>query len=124
MLYCTLEYFYFQHYRIGDTHIQAMDLSTADGVYSQINRSTTGAPHHTSNTLPHTYSSLVNVQQNSTNEEELPLNYSAIGFEENMAGEMSQFPVAHKPEPMVVYSTVVRQTSGEKVTVKTMHKKA
>ena len=109
---------------MGNTHIQAMDLSTADGVYSQVDRSTTGVSHHTSNSLPTTYSSLVNVQQNSTNEEELPPNYSAIGFEENMAGEINQLPVAHKPEPMVVYSTVVRQTSGEKVTVKTMHKKA
>ena len=108
---------------MGNTHIHALDLSTADGVYSQINRSTTGVPHHTSNTLSHTYSSLVNVQQNSTKEEELPPNYSVIGFEENMAGEMNQLPIAHKPEPMVVYSTVVRQTSGEKVTVKTMHKK-
>ena len=106
-----------------NTHIQAMDLSTADGVYSQIDRSTTGVPHHTSNTLPHTYSSLVNVKQNGVNEE-LPPNYSAIGFEENMAGEMNQLPVVHKPEPIVVYSTVVRQTSGEKVTVKTMHKQA
>ena len=116
--------FFFQCYRMGNTHIQAVDLSTADGVYSQIDRSTTGVPHYTSSTLPHTYSSLVNVQQNSTNEEKLPPNYSAIGFEENMTGEMNQLPVVHKPEPMVVYSTVVRQTSGEKVTVKTMHKKA
>ena len=109
---------------MGNTNIQAMDLSTADGVYSQIDRSTNEGPQHTSNTLPHTYSSLVNVEQNCTNEEELPPNYSIIGFEENMAGEMNQVPVTHKPEPMVVYSTVVRQTSGEKVTVKTMHKKA
>ena len=106
---------------MGNIHIQAMDLSTTDGVYSQIDRSTTGRPHHTSNTLSHTYSSLVDVKQNSANEEKLPPNYSAIGFEENMAGEMNQLPVALKPEPMVVYSTVVRQTSGEKVTVKTMH---
>ena len=49
-----------------------MDFSTADGVYSQINGRTTEVSHHTSNTLPHTYSSsLVNVQQNNTNEEEL-----------------------------------------------------
>ena len=108
---------------MGNTHIQDMNLSTADGVYSQIDRSTTGVQHHNSNTLSHTYSSLVNVQQNSANEE-LPPNYSAIGFEENMAGQMNQLPIAHKPEPMIVYSTVVRQTSGEKVTVKTMHKKA
>ena len=103
---------------MGDTHIQAMDLSTADGVYSQIDRSTTGVPHHTSNTLPHTYSSLVNVQQNSTNEEELPQNCSVITVKENIA---YQFPVAHKPDPMVVYSSVVRQTSGEKVSVKNKH---
>ena len=87
--------------------MQAQDLSTADAVYSQIDRSKTGVPHHTSNTLPQTYSSLVNVQQNNANEEELPPNYSVIGFAENMAGEMNQPPIAHKPEPMVVYSTVV-----------------
>ena len=106
---------------MGNTHIQALDLSKADDFYSQIDRSTTGVPHHTSNTLvlSHAYNSLVNVQQNSTNEEKLPHNCSVIGFE-----EMNQIPVAHKPEPMVVYSTVVRQTSGEKVTVKTMHKQA
>ena len=109
--------------RVGDAHIQAMDLSIADGVYSQIDRSTTGAPHHTSNILSHTYSSLVNVQQNSKNEEELLPNYSARGFEENMTGEINQALIVHKPEPIVVYSTVVRQTSGEKVTVKTTHQK-
>ena len=98
--------------------MQAMDLSIADDVYNQIDRSTTGVPHHTSNTLPTTYSSLVNVQQNSTNKEELPQNCSVIEFEE-------MNPVVHKAESMVVYSTVVRQTSGEKVTVKTiMHKQA
>ena len=104
---------------MGNTHIQALDLSTVDDAYSQIDRSTTGVPHHTSNMLSHAYSSLVNVKQNSTNEEELPQNYSVIGFK-----EMNQPPVAHKPDPMVVYSTVIRQTSGEKVTVKTMHKQA
>ena len=99
--------------------MQALGLSTADGVYSKIDRSTTGAPHHTSNTLLHTISSLINVKQNSTNEEELPQNCSVITVEENIA---YQFPIAHKPEPMVAYSTVVRQMSGEKVIVKTMHK--
>ena len=102
-------YFFFQYYRMGDTRIQAMDFSTADNVYGQID---------TSNTLPTTNSSLVNVQQNSTNEEELPQNCSVITFEENIA---YQFPVDHKSEPMV---TVERQTSGEKVTVKTMHEQS
>ena len=97
-VYCNV-YFYFQHYRMGNTHIQTLDLSTADDAYSQIDRSTTGAPHHTSNTLSHTCSSLVNVQQNSTNEK-LPQNCSIITVEENIA---YQFPVAHKAEPMVVY---------------------
>ena len=76
--------------------MKALDLSTADGVYSQIDRSTTGVPHHTSNTLPHTYSTLVNVQQKSGNAE-LFQNYSVITVEENIA---YQFPVAYKPEPM------------------------
>ena len=104
---------------MGNTHIQPLDLSRADGVYSQNDRSTTGVPHLNSNTLSHAYSSLVNVQQKSGSEKKLPQDYSVIGFE-----EMNQLPVAHKPEPIVVYSTVVRQTSGEKVTVKTMHKQA
>ena len=93
-IHVTNEYFFFQHYRMGNTHIQALDLSTADGVYCQI---TTGVPQHTSNTLPHTYSSLVNVQQNSRNEKMLPQKCSEINVEENIA---YQFPVAHNPLPM------------------------
>ena len=63
--------------------VQITDLSTADGVYSTLDReeTTTEIPHHLNTPALPTYSSLADVQQNTPNIEDLPLNYDMVRLE-------------------------------------------
>ena len=67
--------------------VQITDLSSTDGVYSTLDReeTTTEIPHHLNTPALPTYSSLADVQQNTSNVEDLPLNYDMVRLE-NMSG--------------------------------------
>ena len=67
--------------------VQITDLSSTDGVYSTLDReeTTTEIPHHLNTPALPTYSSLADVQQNTSNIEDLPLNYDMVRLE-NMSG--------------------------------------
>ena len=67
--------------------IQITDLSSTDGVYSTLDKeeTTTEIPHHLNTPALPTYSSLADVQQNTSNVEDLPLNYDMVRLE-NMSG--------------------------------------
>ena len=66
---------------------QITDLSSTDGVYSKLDReeTTTEIPHHLNTPALPTYSSLADVQQNTSNIEDLPLNYDMVRLE-NVSG--------------------------------------
>ena len=84
------ELFILMHF-IGWTTIsvvQTTDLSsTDDGVYSTLDRekTTTEIPYHLNTPALPTYSSLADVQQKTSNLEDLPLNYDMVRFE-NVSG--------------------------------------
>ena len=63
--------------------VQTADLSSTDGVYKE--ETTTEIPHHLNTPALPTYSSLADVQQNTSNIEDLPLNYDMVRLE-NMSG--------------------------------------
>ena len=69
--------------------VQTTDLlsTESDGVYSTLDReeTTTEIPHHLNTPALPTYSSLADVQQNTSNIEDLPLNYDMVRLE-NMSG--------------------------------------
>ena len=65
--------------------VQITDLSSTDGVYSTLDREETTTefkiPHHLNTPALPTYSSLADVQQNTSNIEDLPLNYDMVRLE-------------------------------------------
>ena len=67
--------------------VQITDLLSTDGVYSTLDReeTTTEIPHHLNTPALPTYSSLADVQQNTSNIKDLPLNYDMVRLE-NMSG--------------------------------------
>ena len=76
-------------HRMDNTYsaIQTTDLSSADGVYSTLDKeeTTTEIPHHLNTPALPTYSSLADVQQNTSNIEDLSMNYDIVRLE-NMSG--------------------------------------
>ena len=69
---------------------QITDLSSTDGVYSTLDReeTTTEIPHHLNTPALPTYSSLADVQLNTSNIEDLPLNYDMVRFK-NVSGNQT-----------------------------------
>ena len=67
--------------------VQRTYLSSTDGVYSTLDReeTTTEIPHHLNTPALPTYSSLADVQQNTSNIEDLSMNYDIVRLE-NMSG--------------------------------------
>ena len=103
--------------------VQTTNLSSTDVVYSTLDReqTTTEIPRHLNTPALPTYSSLADVQQNSTNIENLPLNYDMVRLE-NMSKNKTvvidqDSAEVIRVQPAAVYSTVVRQ-NGKKMTVK------
>ena len=75
-------------HRMDNTYssVQITGLSSTDGVYSTLDREeTTEIPHNMNVPALPTYSSLADVQQNTSNVEDLPLNYDMVRLE-NMPG--------------------------------------
>ena len=79
-------------HRMDNTYsgIQTTDLSSTDGVYSTLDKeeTTTEIPHHLNTPALPTYSSLADVQQNTSNIEDLPLNYDMVRFK-NVSGNQT-----------------------------------
>ena len=79
-------------HRMDNTYsaVQITDLSSTDGVYSTLDReeTTTEIPHHLNTPALPTYSSLADVQQNTSNIEDLPLNYDMVRFK-NVSGNQT-----------------------------------
>ena len=76
-------------HRMDNTYsaVQITDLSSTDGVCSTLDKeeTTTEISHHLNTPALPTYSSLADVQQNTSNVENLPLNYDMVRLE-NMSG--------------------------------------
>ena len=87
--------------------VQATDLSSTDGVYSTLDReeTTTEIPHHLNTPALPTYSSLADVQQKTSNIEDLPLNYDMVRLE-NMSRS--------KTGAIDPYSSLAEDTSNVK----------
>ena len=68
---------------VQTTDLSSTDLLSTDVVYSILDReeTTTEIPHHLNTPALPTYSSLADVQQNTSNIEDLPLNYDMIRLE-------------------------------------------
>ena len=96
-------------HRMDNTYsaIQTTDLSSADGVYSTLDKeeTTTEIPHHLNTPALPTYSSLADVQLNTSNIEDLPMNYDMVRLE-NMSGS--------KIGVIDPYSSLAEDTSNAK----------
>ena len=79
-------------HRMDNTYsaVQITDLSSTDGVYSTLDKeeTTTEIPHHLNTPALPTYSSLADVQQNTSNIEDLPMNYDIVRLK-NVSGNQT-----------------------------------